>query len=70
MPPAHTRSIAQLASRMCAPVAHLSYHWQRPRESRQRPLGARVVDPEAFHRALDNALAYDAFNATHYHKEA
>lgn len=43
-----------------SPPEHLRYGWQRPAEARKRPLGAGIVDSDAFQRALDAAMPADS----------
>ena len=66
-----TRAVASLLSlhaRRVNPPPHLRYPWQRvPNEVRR---GAKVVDPEAFAKAMDAACPVDSFTATSFNKEA
>lgn len=69
MCPSHIRSLCAITARRMSPPAHLSYHWQRPAHDRKRLLGAGIIDPDAFQRAMDAAMPADSFDATHFAKE-
>jgi hypothetical protein len=68
MPPS-LLSLIRITSRRTAGIPrHLAYDWQAG-QPRHR-IGAAIIDREAFDKAWSSAMPADAFNATHYHKEA
>jgi hypothetical protein len=70
MPPSLASSHSIQVRRTAGIPSHLRYWWQRPASKRDKQLGAKIIDPEAFRRALDAALPVDSFTSTAFPQES